>query len=577
MTSISANGATQTIYIGTILGRNSYGINDTTTPNPLTFPCQIVNSNGSATLKVVFLSDITVSTTNDYFYVSSGSNVQFGSESLKSDGTVPVITVNGVSGYPGFIRNGTSGANGRANVSIYNLQVRATNEATLGSSGGWIAQSYFAKGASGNFIVNCSSAGNIPSACGGIAGSFAGSESGGNLTIRGCSSTGEFNVNGAGGIVGIYTAQNGGTLTIDQCYSTGTIGTNSGGILANFGGANGGTVTITNCFTLGSIDNNAGGIAGPNCGRGAGSTFTVSSCYTEGAIQGNSSGGILGYQAGIYSGVATVSNCYSRGNITGTSAGGIVGANAAIGLSSSDVGTVQVTNCYTSGSATGSTGGIVSGFNTDSINQTAASDNNWANISVSNSKSEGNAGSSGWNSSNAESYLSMTSWVVPSGTNVPYKLKTFGFHPYSLTNISSNSFSLAFAHPTVNAGDFSNTVALVSGPINFAILTNTSVQIDPNNGRLYVPSSLSAGTYTLSLQCNSGSYVTLYFTITLLVLPPTVSQLIPTSAIKYSTESEKTELRTANALIMDRVGNPNLRFATQADYIKYKMGLNIRS
>jgi hypothetical protein len=576
MTSISADGSTQTIYVGNRFGGGiSYSINDTSLRNPLTFPCQITNTNTGSTLKVLFVTNITLTETTHYFTASS-SKIQFGSESLNSDGTIPVITIDGVTSYPGVFRNGTSGANGYANVSIYNLQVRTTGGSTVGSTGGWVAQAYFSKAAAGNSIVNCSSTGDIASSCGGIAGSFSASQAGGNLTIRGCWSTGNFNVNGAGGIVGIYAAQTNGTCTIDQCYSTGTIGTNSGGILANYG-ASGGTVEITNCFTLGQIGDNAGGIAGPNCGRGSGSSFTVSTCYSEGAIQGASAGGILGIQAGSYGGSATVTNSYSRGAISGTTAGGIFGENAAIGNISGN-GSATCTNCYTSGAnGAGSTGGIFAGFNSDTISQTGDNTNSYKTISASNNKSEANAGTSGWNTTNAQGKLNTANWVIPSGTNIPFKLKTFGFHPYSLNNIISNAFTLAYTHPTINAGDFSNTVGLISGISNFAILTATSIQLEFNNGRLIVPSSVAAGTYTLSMQCSLGSYVTLYFTVTLLVLPPTVSQLIPTTAIKYYAEGEKTELKTANALISDRVGNPNLRFSSQSDYIKYKMGLNTRS
>jgi hypothetical protein len=149
----------------------------------INFPMTINNTNtGAGVAQVLFTTDITLTSAISYFICGSGS-IQFGSRTLKTDGSRPLITIDFSGNYSGIIRNGSSVATGMNNISVVNLRVVATVGVTL-NNGGWIGQDYFGKGASSNNIVNCSSESPIASSCGGIAGSYVGNSSG-NVTILG--------------------------------------------------------------------------------------------------------------------------------------------------------------------------------------------------------------------------------------------------------------------------------------------------------------------------------------------------------------------------------------------------------
>jgi len=302
-TTISADGQIDTVYFKYTSGEGiSYKINEESY-NPVYFPVTIQNSNLDTDypLKVLFETDITLITSNDYFICDSG-NIQFGSTSLKNDGTRPVITIDSVTdyqGYPGLIQNGLAiGGIPRDYIYVYNIKVDTINGSTLAEGGGWIGQSYFGKGASSNYIVNCSSTGNISVGGGGIVGSYAGSSVGSHLYLMGCSSSGATGQDG-GGIVG----QNGGTdgyVYCQYCWSTGDIGTGDIG--------------------TGDIGGSAGGIYGSGAGQAG--TASAITCYSEGTI-GTSGGGIFGSFAGQAIGLADASRCYSQGDI-GTDGGGYI-------------------------------------------------------------------------------------------------------------------------------------------------------------------------------------------------------------------------------------------------------------
>ena len=141
-TTITANGQTEIVYFRSSGLSVEYKINNGPY-NGFSLPVTIVNSNTPYPLKVFFENDITIQ--SDIFYFICGSaGIQFGNSSLNNDGIRPVITIDGVLNYPGFIQNGTSLSPGNNNIYIYNLVVNSINSSTLPNDGGCIGQSYFA-------------------------------------------------------------------------------------------------------------------------------------------------------------------------------------------------------------------------------------------------------------------------------------------------------------------------------------------------------------------------------------------------------------------------------------------------
>ncbi len=103
MTTLTSSGGT-TLSIRQ-LGDTIQSSTDNTTWTTLSFPVTVTNNNtGAGVVKVDFTTDITLTSTTQYFICGS-SNIQFGSTSLKSDGSRPKITVN-ADNYQGLIKNG---------------------------------------------------------------------------------------------------------------------------------------------------------------------------------------------------------------------------------------------------------------------------------------------------------------------------------------------------------------------------------------------------------------------------------------------------------------------------------------
>ena len=469
-TTISADGQTETIYISYTVYGISYRINDGGSYS-VVFPATIQNSNTAYRLKVLFDTDITLGTGNDYFICDS-DNIQFGPTSLKNDGTRPVITIDNVTDYPGVIQNGTSGSNGFNDINVYNLKVGTLNESTLAEGGGWIGQSYFGNGKTNNYIVNCSSTGDIPTDGGGIVGTNVGLS--GTLYLIGCSSSGTIGEDG-GGIVGPNGGLSGGSVTCKVCWSTGAIGLNGGGIYGWFAGEVGGTANASNCYSEGSI--------------------------------GANGGGIFGYQAGYSSGTADAISCYSEG-IIGADGGGIFGANAA-----ASSGTTHAANCYSIGTWTGGDRGI---YGTGQQSQASSNDCYFANGT--------------WNDISANDLLIQTPnpngggiWAS-TGTNTPYELVLFGYSPYSITNItdnfSPNSPLNQIYFVPITAGE-STSPAIVPNQ-SYKILeiltpsgeiySGGTITINLNTGVVSTTSTTKEGLYSIYIR-NDGSY-----NITILVL-----------------------------------------------------------
>lgn len=228
-----------------------------------TWPITIDGGTVTTPTIITFGDDITLNSTSKYFIINSGY--------VTFEGNGKTVTIDGVTNYPGLIRNGTVGSNGFSNITVKNIGLETLNSSTINTSNGWIAQAYWSNGSNNNIITSCYTTGNITTYnSGGIAGrNFTGS-------VENCYTTGQIAYDYAGGIVG------GGTLvtgTIANCYSTGAIsGYYAGGIL---GGSASGYPTITNCYTRGIISGDyAGGIAGNY------SMVVITNCYTIGQTIG---------------------------------------------------------------------------------------------------------------------------------------------------------------------------------------------------------------------------------------------------------------------------------------------------
>lgn len=546
MTSISANGATQTIYISEILsGSISYRINNGSNTIISTWPLTVQNTNSSATLKVLFGTSITLTTADHYFIVgaTNAGPIQFGSESLETNGAVQSIIIDGVGLYGGVFQNGTSGASGKSNISIYNLIVSAVNGAYLTTGGGWIAQSYFGKDATNNFILNCSSDGEIAAFGGGIVGLYAAyknTATSTSLQVIGCKSTGAIAAS-AGGIVGARGGYgSGGSCTVEQCWSSGEISSFGGGIVGQYAAQSSGSMTISKCYSTGGPavgNSSAGGICGSFAGFQSG-VVTVEKSYSTGAIM-QDGGGIYGGYAGDTSGVTTASNCYSSGTIT-TSGTGIFGSNKETGIA---------TNCY---SANGSW--------SDST----------ANTTLTGVPSGGTPGDI---------------WASPS-VNTPYELVGFGATPYQAQTISGNSLVQSYSQSVVQGSSSAEALNADASGNNFAILeTNggdsgsyATITISAQTGSISTTRATAVGTYTLTIR-STGSY----FITTFVLSVVGVSASSGTTACCASTIDERgidyaqiLDYRIGNRLILEHQQNPNQKFDGYSQYVKYKMAQGSR-
>lgn len=497
-----------------------------TTWDGTSWPVSIYNTNTAAgILNIEFTTDMTLGG-NLYFQCTS-DNIQFGSSSLNSDGTRRVITIDGVSNYPGFINNSFFGSTGYNNIYIKNLEINAINGSTLANNNGWIGQENFGKGASNNYIINCSSNGPISSSSGGIVGAQAGSESGASLTIIGCSSSGSMasgaSGNYAGGIVGLYGGQNNGSIICQSCWTTGSISGNySGGIVGAYAAYNSGNIMITNCYSTGVISGtSSGGIAGYSSGATNG-TVTIMNCYTSGVISGTDAGGVAG--GSVLN--CNVSNSYSTGSINGSgNAGGIYGPTPTNSTPS---------NCYTTGSTTGSVGYIIGG--SGSVPATCYS--------------EADNASSEWNATNANNTLNGVPATSSVGTVwvstgiMPYILRSMGYTPYSTTNISGTNL-VRNVSTSVAAGSSTSSGIKTFG-IFYAIMEITggdsasygSISINPSTGSISTGSSTAVSSYTVFVY-NSGSYniTELTLNVTQAPTPTSGSSLSPVQRISFNQRS----------------------------------------
>jgi hypothetical protein len=507
--SISAPGGS-TIYLRQGVSYVEYSLDDITW-SQLYLPCGISNtSTGNGNLVIEFKTDITLVNPYDYFLCFS-EKIQFGSSLLKEDGTVPIVTVDGVSNYPGLINNGSSGSNGYNNITIINLEIKTTGGSTLTAHAGWFAQEYYSRNATDNLIKNCFTTapidGGLTTAKGGIAGSHLAYDNG-IIIIIGCYSTGNIGTDG-GGIVSQQAGENYGTVEISRCWSSGTTTNNSGGIVGQAAGDNNGTVIITNCYTTGTIGTESGGIVGRYaCGDTSGvntnGNVYVSDSYSTGYI-GQDSGGIIGTSS-LNS--VTVINCFSTGALSdagNNAAGGIFGYNSV------NTSLQTANNCYSSGMKPGYTQGGI--FGDSSSDNRPGSSNNY---------SEENNSGSGWSNTNAFSVLTGvptittygTTWFQPNGTNTPLLLSNSGYTPYSRSLVNSILVSLI-------AGEYTSS-GIVSGYTYSILQINNTlpsaypyISINSTTGVITATSSTPAGVYSIVVYSTKNPYSITSFAITI--------------------------------------------------------------
>lgn len=479
MTTISVPGGT-TIQIRDI-GSGIEQSTNSMTQSALNFPVIVENTTagGKFQVQVIFSTDITLTTINDYFICGSGSLI-IGSATLNIDGTRPIITIQNVANYPGLIQNGTDSQNGYNTILIQNLLIRATGSTNLAFQGGWIGQRQFGKNGLGNVFRNCTSDGDISDLGGGIVGANAAMNNG-DLQITVCTSSG-FIGSLAGGILGNEAGLNGGIINIIRSSSTGDISAYGGGIAGKSAAKTNGTVNITNCYSTGTISFSGGGIFGQSAGEDVGTCNAVR-CQSTGNIDA-SSGGIQGDSPGLNGGNTTASNCQTTGTINSSGGGGgIYGNNGTL--------TSVATNCYTSGAVTGSTGGI----------QANSSDDNLQGFV---NYSEGNHGSSGWNDTHANYALDGvplisnigTFWTRVGSLNTPYVLSFSGYTPQSIDLVT-------IVNQTIPVGG-SSYGGIVPGYTYSIITINDNIpstypyiSINPTTGVISTTLAISEDTYAI--------------------------------------------------------------------------------
>ena len=436
---------------------------------PLTMPSFVNNTDNTTGLLIIeFTTDITLPLNSAKLFVCQSGDIQYGSRSLKNDGTRPTITIQD-DNFEGLIMNGDVLNNGFSNVYIYNLVIDADGR-TINAGSGWFGNSYYGKTAADNYFINCSViGGTLPGGAfgsGGIVGAYAGSGTGGNLKIIGCYTACTLGQSD-GGIVGAYAGQSGGQVYCDYCWHTGAIGNSAGGIFGDYAGTTG-TAEANKCYSTGPIGENAGGIFGRYAGLDG--NAAAANCYSRGNIAADG-GGIYGLEAGTTTGNADATNCYSAGSVT-TSGNGIYGTGKGSGTD---------TTCY---SANGS----------------------WTNTAA--------------NAALAPvvplvSSPVQTIWVYR-GSDTPYEIKHMGHTPYAQTIIIPEPSPLTYLTTftaTIPKGT-ATTAGLISGSgLNYEILEKVggdsgsygTITINVATGAISTTTATVNGFYRLYIR-NTGSY-----------------------------------------------------------------------
>ncbi len=565
-TNISVPGG-NIIYIRKNPNNNNiieYSLNNTNVWNTISFRCYITNTNtntGNGFVKVYFTTEINITDINQYFICNS-DKIQFGSDSLNQDGTIPTINVN-INNYGGFIDNNY----GYNDILIFNLFVNGINGETTyitNTYAGWIARIYF-KG-SNNYIINCSSNGNIGHYGGGIVGAYAASSSSGSLYIIGCSSSGSIG-NGAGGIVGGYAGYIYGQFIIKSCWSSGSLtGTYTGGIV----GYNSYNGQIICCYSTGNISGpGAGGIVGSNSGI---VSCTIKNCYSIGNISGENSGGICGRLD--QDNIITIENCYTTGEIYNQdNAGGILGTCS---ITNPSANKRIIKNCYVSGSInTSDNKGYIVGGQTNG-------DVNTINVlfTIENCYSEAYNNTPGWNNSHANTVLLETptsqpgiggSWVLIY-PNTPYYIFNMGYTPYSskiIDKYENNQYYLIKTYSSsVLQSQFSTDAIITSLSYQKLQITDgnsnsyNSINIDINSGKIITTPSTIPEIYNIYIS-NIGYNNSLYFTTYSLTVVANIS--VNEDTIIYVRQNENNIEYSSTHITWTRIWFPCLITNTNAN------------
>ena len=510
MTTISQNGGI--IYIQQSASNIQYQSNSTsgswTTIS--SWPATFTNSNPSSgnILTVSLFSNITVSSTqglNGYFI--TGSNY------ITYDGTSKTVTISGLTGYTGFIQNGTSTTDGYHTVTVQNIKSALASASTLTTSG-WICQSYFGKNiknisgynAGTNLITvtNCSNSATVGSSNGGICGQYFGYNA--DATITNCFNTGVATGGSCGGIVSSDLANTGGIVTITNCYNTGNVGANSGGICSIRAGSANGKVTISNCYNTGAIGGNGGGggIAGSQLGYNTNNICSISNCYNTGAIATTSTttgpGGICGRGAGnntaaiSYTPTINITNCYNLGTISNGTGSPVIGCAGILGgnpiTASTNTPTITITNCYSVNPASSPSLAITT-MTTPAPTQTNCfSYTTWTDSNASaaltgypTSISSSNPGTT-WTTVVTDTPYILTSFnsqiydpnvysnpTLPTYTTIPGSFSSADGYAYTLLNANTNNVSI---NSTTGELTFTNLVSNFSYTANVFVSKGTS-------------------------------------------------------------------------------------------------------
>jgi len=492
------------------------------------YPIAITNLNTATNLNVKFVSDITISqtigSTNGYFYPTT-SNITF--DGLKSNNTRCNITIDGVSGYPGFFKNGgwlwMNENDGKSNITVQNFNIISSNNSTLGNYTGWLCMGKYGINSYNNVVKNCSNFGDVTGIqSGGVIGPHL--SNAGTSTIINCANYGNIYDNyQQGGVIGPSCGKNNSSVDITNCLNYGYVGAYaSGGVIGPFSGDDSSILNIINSNNYGAISGNfSSGVVGVNC------VATITKCTNSGDISSYNGGGIIGKWFGVNTNkTCVITNSYNIGNISGTNAGGICGAEVGYSNSSSYRATINITNCYSTGTIASSCGGLLGGNASGSYSTTpiVTISNCYSfgeitsgliddgliapSLQIKNSitKTNNYIANGSWSDSEANAtllnyptdiYTQGTIWTKLAGTNVPYVLSDFNSNIYANPSASSvakpysSSAGLFDASYNINSIKFNTTIPYSN--------TNNYIEIHNNTGVLTFKTELSNGKYVVNV------------------------------------------------------------------------------
>jgi hypothetical protein len=624
---ISASGTIQIQQSGANI---QYSVNAGSTWANVVWPASIINSSADPSnnrLTVLFTTDLTISSTSNYFIT--------GSQGITYDGNNKTVMVVAVNSFLGLIQNGANWGTIVAykNTTVQNIITKNNGSVnTLAGNYAYICQLFFGYGVTNTLVNNCTNYGYISDVAAGICGAVFGVA--GTAVISNCTNYGFISNNNTG--AGICGRQSGGiSLIITNCTNYGQIGTSTS---QPYGGggicdqqmmvySSSGTTTITNCTNYGDIYNCGGGIcggftnmstnitnctnygniigntAGGICGQGTGGNnyntnpyIRITNCINVGTIVSQYSGGICGSQC---NGSVIITNCINNGNITGANSGGICG----------DTNRAAITGCYSSGNITSVTSGGICGssaggtitncvvsyttnlgfpyYNTASpyvtlTNSYSSSIAAWSDISanavlVGYTAGVGSPGAT-WSSISANTPYVLTNYqpvaikpTITTMTTIPTKY--CGGTAFSITDPSSNSTG-TFSYYSSNdsmATVSGNTITIV-GVGTVTIMAIQAATASYNIGWTSTSFTVLQGTPTLTWTIPSVILGTAPFTVP----PPTSNS---TGAFTYSgtnTYNANVASLSGSTITVVGIGTSGIR-ATQAATTNFSAGTLVTS